>query len=432
MVSLNYSGSIKNNSIFVYNKSELIVLLLFMTYAFCVIFKKIYGFSDGIVDVVLSSILLAIFIANYKKTVLSLRILRKTFFYKVVFAFTIYFVLLSFRSYNTVSVIFIEYLSVFKWLVYFIAGFCLGPVINLGKSEFLFRKLFLAFTFFIFLYSCLYYNWSGMTHIDKLFGFYDNSFESLFSLRSVFSIYAFVVFIYSVNVSKVDRKVFLLMLLMSLLFVFMSGNRKVVLGLVFAFLFIRFNFKKTNPLSFLKYFLVISFLVFLTQTNVFKNSISEYANTNQPRIFTYLNSFNIARDYFPFGSGPATFASRGSMVNYSPIYRQYGMDERWGFRPDDSVHFYNDTYWAQIIGQYGVFGTFFVLMIYISLMGLVGANGFRLSLRIILLTLLLMSVATPIFQRVEVALFIFFSIGVFVCRQIQIASAPPEASSRTS
>ena len=62
----------------------------------------------------------------------------------------------------------------------------------------------------------------------------------------------------------------------------------------------------------------------------------------------------IILDYFPFGSGLASFATYASYVNYSDIYYQYGINKIWGLSPD--MHdFICDAFYAEL-AQFGVVG----------------------------------------------------------------------------
>lgn len=68
-------------------------------------------------------------------------------------------------------------------------------------------------------------------------------------------------------------------------------------------------------------------------------------------------AFSIAHDFFPLGSGFATF---GSAVTtdpryYSPIYFLYGLSSIWGLQPG-SAFFVSDTFWPTVLGEFGVIG----------------------------------------------------------------------------
>lgn len=66
-------------------------------------------------------------------------------------------------------------------------------------------------------------------------------------------------------------------------------------------------------------------------------------------------SIHIMRDYFPFGTGWATFGSSSSADPYSPVYYLYHINNVWGLSPTYSA-FISDTFWPIIIAQSGFIG----------------------------------------------------------------------------
>jgi hypothetical protein len=72
------------------------------------------------------------------------------------------------------------------------------------------------------------------------------------------------------------------------------------------------------------------------------------------RITLYMTTPEILRDYFPFGSGFASFASFYSGVYYSDIYVKYGIDKIWAM---NSTHYsyIADTYYP-CLAQFGIVG----------------------------------------------------------------------------
>ena len=66
-------------------------------------------------------------------------------------------------------------------------------------------------------------------------------------------------------------------------------------------------------------------------------------------------SIKIAKDYFPFGTGFATYGSHFSAEVYSPIYYAYGLENVYGLSPTFSA-FISDSFWPMTLGQFGVLG----------------------------------------------------------------------------
>lgn len=72
------------------------------------------------------------------------------------------------------------------------------------------------------------------------------------------------------------------------------------------------------------------------------------------------------KQYFPLGSGFATFGTYQAFMNYSPLYRLYGMNRVYGLAENDGS-MASDGYWPAIIAQFGVFGTILMIILLINL-----------------------------------------------------------------
>lgn len=84
--------------------------------------------------------------------------------------------------------------------------------------------------------------------------------------------------------------------------------------------------------------------------------IDEYLmDTTAPRAKFIIYGFEIAKKYFPFGSGFATYGSEMATRYYSPLYYMIGFSGMNGLRPGYDMYL-NDNYMASILGQFGFFG----------------------------------------------------------------------------
>lgn len=72
------------------------------------------------------------------------------------------------------------------------------------------------------------------------------------------------------------------------------------------------------------------------------------------RPLLYITGGQILYDYFPFGSGMASFGSYASATSYSSLYFDYGLDKVWGLSPSYS-EFICDAYYPTLC-QFGVVG----------------------------------------------------------------------------
>ena len=78
------------------------------------------------------------------------------------------------------------------------------------------------------------------------------------------------------------------------------------------------------------------------------------------RPLLYLTSGEILMDYFPFGSGFASFATHASQVDYSSTYAEYGLDKVWGLSEDYSS-FVADTHFPSL-AQFGWVGLILTML----------------------------------------------------------------------
>lgn len=86
-----------------------------------------------------------------------------------------------------------------------------------------------------------------------------------------------------------------------------------------------------------------------------------------PRKILLMDSIDLAKKYFPVGSGFGTFCSGAANLSGSQIYTEY-----YGNR----IYPFNDMFWACIIGQFGFLGfIFFMKYIYEMIMTIVNCKG---------------------------------------------------------
>jgi len=85
-----------------------------------------------------------------------------------------------------------------------------------------------------------------------------------------------------------------------------------------------------------------------------------FSNDEFARAALTKTAINIAKDYFPVGTGFGTIGSYFSSVNYSPIYQMYGISNIWGLQKGNTS-FVSDTFWPMILGQFGILGCIFYI-----------------------------------------------------------------------
>ncbi|MDH5547882.1 MAG: O-antigen ligase family protein [Gammaproteobacteria bacterium] len=89
---------------------------------------------------------------------------------------------------------------------------------------------------------------------------------------------------------------------------------------------------------------------------------SGYGEISHPRPVMYIESFNIANEYSPLGSGLGTFGSAGALKYDISMYIERGITSYPWFY-DDNVSM--DTYWPNFVAETGFVG--FILMLVIVL-----------------------------------------------------------------
>lgn len=91
--------------------------------------------------------------------------------------------------------------------------------------------------------------------------------------------------------------------------------------------------------------------------------IREYLlNRISPRMLLIRYGFITANDYFPLGSGFATYGSDQAARNYSPLYVKYGWTYRYAMGIENGSAL-NDNYLATIVGEIGYIGLLLFLIL---------------------------------------------------------------------
>jgi hypothetical protein len=84
-------------------------------------------------------------------------------------------------------------------------------------------------------------------------------------------------------------------------------------------------------------------------------SDDENPENSPARVALYRGSVEIALDRFPLGAGMGRYGSWMSRVEYSPVYREFGLDDVRGLNERNS-QYATDTFWPMVLGEFGIFG----------------------------------------------------------------------------
>ncbi len=132
-----------------------------------------------------------------------------------------------------------------------------------------------------------------------------------------------------------------------------STLRAKAIGFCFAMVLINYYVCKTHKkISFSK----LGVIGILAAVLIF-DQISVYYvnNTESPRYLLAEKSIEIANDHFPLGSGFSTFGSNASARYYSPLYKQYGLSNIYGFSKLNPSYI-SDTFWPMVLAELGYAG----------------------------------------------------------------------------
>ena len=149
---------------------------------------------------------------------------------------------------------------------------------------------------------------------------------------------------------KEERKNYIYIFMMYIVVLLTLRTKAIIflLGHVYLFIIVSVKKRKLNKFDFI--------IIGIVAIGFSINQVSEYLrNPEWARSAMLINSFDIAKSSFPFGSGFGTFGSWVSGVNYSPLYFNYDMYTTWGLAPD-YYNFVSDNFWPMVIAQCGFIG----------------------------------------------------------------------------
>lgn len=152
-------------------------------------------------------------------------------------------------------------------------------------------------------------------------------------------------------------------------------SRAIAFGAIYFILYFLVVIKGINRSNFkLRWYHIV--LIGIVVALIGWQQFAEYfiKNSKQARYVLARSSMEIAKDYFPIGSGFGSFGTAASKTFYSPIYSIYGISSLWGIS-SDSAYFILDQYWFGIIGQFGIIGFAVVVCLIYMLYSFVWKKG---------------------------------------------------------
>lgn len=135
-------------------------------------------------------------------------------------------------------------------------------------------------------------------------------------------------------------------------------SRAFVLVFLYCALYYFFVIRKKRRIG-LEIVLILIFVALIA----FENFQFYFLQVGTPRQMFVEGAVRLAKMYFPFGTGFATYGSSAAAEYYSPVYKILGFSNRYGMTAAQP-YYLNDTYFPMIIGQFGMIaGVFFLFVL---------------------------------------------------------------------
>lgn len=158
--------------------------------------------------------------------------------------------------------------------------------------------------------------------------------------------------------------------------IFLSMQLKAIAGgCIFILLYILYlrNINKALKVVLVTLTIVMGLYVFST-SSILSGKISDYkelytteeAMEGSARVVLYVKSVDIAKAFFPLGSGQGTFGSIPANMTKSRVYDDFDMSNVYGLGFDGPISFRMDTHWSSVLGEQGVLGFLLYLVIFLS------------------------------------------------------------------
>lgn len=253
---------------------------------------------------------------------------------------------------NNFFIMMVDALGIIKIFISIIA---IRKLNNNSKNFYIFKILVYFFSIYIYIASIAYVI-GIVSHVNSLFegvryGIPAYSFicinpgEFGYTIMGMFCLLTF----YEKNSS--NKYVIPRLLALVLLITTTKGPQ-----ILFVLIYIFFHLKKRTRVLLILPFIFSGVLISSYQL---KNYLF---NTGSARYLLNLTALKIGHDYFPFGTGLATFGSEMSRIHYSFVYYLYNLSDIWGLSPEYNL-FINDNYWAMVVGELGILAP--IILIYI-------------------------------------------------------------------
>lgn len=226
-------------------------------------------------------------------------------------------------------------------------------------------------------------------------------------------------YLYYIFKNSPKIKFFFLITLIFTVLIVLTGSRTALIAILIGILFYYFKLNAKFKLYTIPLFgsFIVTFVIWVFSTDIIERTLNNFNMTKNAAEFSYIrgimlsNGLKLFRDYFPIGTGAATFGS--VLSEGSKVYDLLGLSGISYFINMDGVY---DSNFASIAGEFGFVGiTIFVsLCLYIYKRVVFREN--KQFVRSLFAVLLVYSFTTPVFMNAYPA--ILFSL-FFVLAKIR-------------
>lgn len=328
--------------------------LFIFTFIFGLVLYGTIGFDS--IDEICAGVLFLLFVfATFKSPEWGV---NKSFI-AVCTIFCIYAIYSFYIHSNSTAGIISDIIIQFKPYLAFFAVYYLCPIFS-NKQKDLIKKITLILSVPMFLIGCAsLVNGSIIKETVGLVAY----FAAIMTISAL-------LYYYCSEGTKKDKILFILMLSIGLFSARSKFYGFFIISVVMMIFFdnisrMKFNFKTLSILT-----LSLAAMLFASREKMtlyfgFGKSLDSVPEAFMARAVLYTTSFEILNDYFPMGSGFASFASQSSGVYYSPLYEKYGIENVKGISKTN-YSYIADTYYP-CLAQFGVIGIilYFLFFIYI-------------------------------------------------------------------
>ena len=247
---------------------------------------------------------------------------------------------------------------------------------------------------------------------------------------SFFAIYSFGRLLGGVN-----RRAWLIATGGNLLVLVCAVQRQALVG---AFAAMMLMLLVSNPKALLQRAIVAGLVVLLVgvpvasvyseyvQRDIATWGITSRGSIEAPRAQIYRTGMEVAKHYFPLGSGLGTYGGAGAAKYDDSLYYEMGFNRLWWFR---TQNFLMDTYWPNPIAETGYFGTACLAGFYVLILLFMIAKAFkaRPEMRVYwlicagsFLSVLQLTATHPGFNDPRLALFSALMLGLAATREREL------------